>query len=232
MLRVWQALAIVCGVSLLVASYLENNIYPGVINSPYELLVEQPTSVSLSGAYDWDMMESMQTDGIGDVTWSADLDVTFVPSVGMSTMATVNSLPDTSPEIIEVDFTITAVVDDTAAYVDDGPSTVSKPAKGKGKHRGRIQIQGDDMNPEVSWAWNQDTPPTKSEMLTQLNSLYDGLTNAQKNARKDAIVKARKYIEDLPAGGANAKVSKTWQDTGKKTERIDLEIITGKAGTD
>jgi len=68
--------------------------------------------------------------------------------------------------------------------------------------------------------------------MTQLNSLYDGLTNAQKNARKDAIVKARKYIEDLPAGGANAKVSKTWQDTGKKTERIDLEIITGKAGTD
>ncbi len=223
-------LAVLVMTSLVVA-YSENNINPGTISASSEFPLEQSNSVSLSGADDWDSMEVSEQDSIGDVTWSADIAVTFMPSVGMSTSATVNELPaETPPSVVEVDFTITANVEDTASYVDDGPATTTFAATAKGKHRGRIQIQGDDMNPEVSWAWNQDDPPTKTEMITQLDNLYNGLTNAQKNKRKDAYKKAKKYIQGLPAAGADAVVMKTWQDTGTDTERIDLEIKTGKAG--
>jgi hypothetical protein len=127
--------------------------------------------------------------------------------------------------------TITAVVDDAAAYVDDGPASTLKAGKAKDKHRGRIQIQGNDLAQEVSWPWAQDTPPTKQDMLTQLDNLYNGLTQKQKDIRSDAYTKAKAYINGLPAGGADAAVSKTWQNKGTNTERIDLEIKKGKAGT-
>lgn len=42
-------------------------------------------------------------------------------------------------------------------------------------HRGRIQFQGPDMDPEISWAWAQDTPPTKADGLRELDRLYNSL---------------------------------------------------------
>ena len=98
-------------------------------------------------------------------------------------------------------------------------------------HRGRIQIQGPDMKPEVSWAWAQDTPPTKAEGLAQLDALYNGLTDKQKTERAGAYSKARAWIRGLPVGGVDAQVSKTWGGKKKKSNRIDIEVIKGKAFT-
>ena len=101
-------------------------------------------------------------------------------------------------------------------------------------HRGRIQIQGPDMDEEISWAWAQDTPPTKEDGLRELDKLYDSLTDKQKKARKEAYDKARKWIRNLPEAGVDAQVSKSWGNKDDSKKRIDIEVIKGKAftGTD
>ena len=102
----------------------------------------------------------------------------------------------------------------------------------KGKpHRGRIQIQGPDMNPEISWAWAQDAPPTKADGLRELDKLYDSLTDKQKKARKDAYAKVRTWIRNCPEAEADAQISQTWGNKDDSKKRIDIEVIKGKAFT-
>lgn len=98
-------------------------------------------------------------------------------------------------------------------------------------HRGRIQIRGPDMDEEFSWAWAQDTPPTKQDSLRELDKLYNSLTKKQKKARKDAYAKARKWIRELPETGVDAQVSKSWGNKDDSSKRIDIEVIKGKAFT-
>lgn len=149
-------------------------------------------------------------------------------------IATGNSVlvPLSSDEIIEgfhivdVEFADGGVLAAIPVVVVQEPDDPPPPA-----HRGRIQIQGPDMNPEVSWAWAQDTPPTKAEGLAQLDALYNGLTDKQKTERAGAYAKARVWIRGLPVGGVDAQVSKTWGGKKKKSNRIDIEVIKGKAFT-
>lgn len=98
-------------------------------------------------------------------------------------------------------------------------------------HRGRIQIQGPDMDEEISWAWAQDTPPTKEDGLRELDKLYDSLTDKQKKARRDAYAKARKWIRNRPEAGVDARVSQSWGNKDDSKKRIDIEVIKGKAFT-
>ena len=114
----------------------------------------------------------------------------------------------------------------TVVVVETDPQDPEEPA-----HRGRIQIQGPDMDEEISWAWAQDTPPTKADGLRELDRLYNSLTNRQKRARADAYAKARKWIRELPAAGVDAQVSKSWGNKDDKSKRIDIEVIKGKAFT-
>jgi hypothetical protein len=101
--------------------------------------------------------------------------------LGMSTSLLFGPLlpPNSTP----VSFMIALPEEDVEAPADEKP------------HRGRIQIQGPDMDPELSWAWAQDTPPTKAEALAKLDELVGQLTAKQKEAREDAIKKVRKFIE-------------------------------------
>lgn len=97
-------------------------------------------------------------------------------------------------------------------------------------HRGRIQIQGPDMDPEISWAWAQDTPPTKADGLRELDRLYNSLSKSQKKVRTAAYDKARKWIRGLPEDGVGP-VSKSWGNQEDTSKRIDIEVIKGKAFT-
>ncbi|HEY0608391.1 MAG TPA: RHS repeat-associated core domain-containing protein [Chitinophaga sp.] len=94
--------------------------------------------------------------------------------------------------------------------------------------RGRLQVQGDKVEKSVPWA--RDTPPTVSEGLAMLDELEGMLTKAEKKLRAAELAKARKFIINAgKSGGVDAPVSKTFLVQGTKHERVDIEVITGKA---
>ena len=107
------------------------------------------------------------------------------------------------------------------------PGPVSPP------HRGRIQVQGLDMAPELSSQWAQATPPTSAEGVQDLDGLQARCTATQLRHRREAFPKARRYIEDAAGRGVDAPVSRTFQDRGlpktAKDARVDIEVVYGRA---
>jgi hypothetical protein len=104
--------------------------------------------------------------------------------LGMSTSLLIGPL--LPPNSVPVSFMIALPEEDVEAPTEEKP------------HRGRIQIQGPDMNPELSWAWAQDTPPTKAEALAKLDELVGKLTAKQKEAREDAIKRYASLLRKHP----------------------------------
>lgn len=137
--------------------------------------------------------------------------------LGMSTSLLLG--PMLPPNSIPVAFMIALPEEDVEAPVEEKP------------HRGRIQIQGPDMDPELSWAWAQDTPPTKEEALKKLDELVGQLTAKQKEAREDAIKKVRKFIEEAPETGIDAQYINSWGNDKDPKKRVDIEVRKGKAFT-
>lgn len=110
-------------------------------------------------------------------------------------------------------------------------SKKSSSGPGPPAHRGRLQAQGPDL--EKSEAWAQDDPPTKSQMLEWLERLWESLSHREQEERKDSYQKAKKCIEQAPAGGIDAHVKKSFPNRKLRGGvRIDLEIETGKACID
>ena len=102
---------------------------------------------------------------------------------------------------------------------------------GLAAHRGRIQAQGAKL--EESVAWNQDKPLTASEGKQKLSELKAKLHRKDLAVREDAFKKADKYIDNATkCGGADAFISHSFRVQGTKHERVDIEIITGKAFTE
>jgi len=137
--------------------------------------------------------------------------------LGMSTSLLIGPL--LPPNSVPVSFMIALPEEDVEAPTEEKP------------HRGRIQIQGPDMNPELSWAWAQDTPPTKAEALAKLDELVGKLTAKQKEAREDAIKKVRKFIEEAPETGIDAQYINSWPNDKDPKKRVDIEVRKGKAFT-
>ncbi|WP_312933470.1 RHS repeat-associated core domain-containing protein [Pseudomonas sp.] len=99
---------------------------------------------------------------------------------------------------------------------------------GLAAHRGRIQAQGTKL--EESVAWNQDDPLTVKDAKKKLEELKGKLNKKELAARQDAFMKADKYIDNCArCGGANASVSRTFMVRDTKSERVDIEVITGRA---
>ncbi|MBP5076453.1 RHS domain-containing protein [Pseudomonas chlororaphis] len=99
---------------------------------------------------------------------------------------------------------------------------------GLAAHRGRIQAQGAKL--EESVAWNQDTPLTASDAKKKLEELKGKLSKKDLAARGDAFKKADKFIDNAAkCGGADAHISQTFMVKDTKHERVDIEVITGKA---
>lgn len=98
-------------------------------------------------------------------------------------------------------------------------------------HRVRIQVQGDDMDPERSSSFEKDYIMTKQEAIEMLNDLWNKLTPVQKADREDAYDKAKNYIGDSPSGGRISQGSKSFQQSNRRVSnaRIDIEINRGAA---
>ena len=96
------------------------------------------------------------------------------------------------------------------------------------QHRGRIQAQGAGY--EDSEAWHQPVPLTLADGLGKLNRLASRMPRRVLKARAIAIELARAWMVRMSNGGGVGRTSQTFQNPGStKGERIDIEVITGKA---
>ncbi len=99
---------------------------------------------------------------------------------------------------------------------------------GVAKNRGRILAQGAKLEESVSW--NQDVPITKKEAKEILQKLRDKLSKKDLKFREQAFSAAEKFIDNArDCGGIDAPVSKTFMVKDTKHERVDIEVIAGKA---
>lgn len=100
-------------------------------------------------------------------------------------------------------------------------------------HRGRIQIQGPDVEKRLgkdalSFPWSQDSVVSKTTALEALDGMVKKLTKSEATDRADAIKKAKKFITDAPASGVDS-LTRSWGNQEVSAKRVDIEVITGKA---
>lgn len=96
------------------------------------------------------------------------------------------------------------------------------------KHRGRFQAQGKSL--EESEPWAQDTDIYATEGLDLIDRLEKKLQKRDKDLRTSAFTKAKVYVGNAgQRNGVNAPVSKSYRVKGTQSERVDIEIILGRA---
>lgn len=99
------------------------------------------------------------------------------------------------------------------------------------KHRGRIQAQGGGL--EASESWSQDEPLKISKARLLFRRLTAKLSPKDRAKRKKAFEKAEQFVEQASqAGDVHAKLSHSFKVQGSKDERVDIEVISGKAFVD
>ncbi|WP_227430320.1 hypothetical protein [Psychrobacter sp. I-STPA6b] len=94
-------------------------------------------------------------------------------------------------------------------------------------HRGRIQAQGQKLEESVPWA--RETPPTMEEGLAMLEELKAKLPKQELKIREKAFLKAQRFIIQCRVTNGCDKVSITFLVKDTRSERVDIEIRTGKA---
>lgn len=95
-------------------------------------------------------------------------------------------------------------------------------------HRGRFQAQGNGLEESESWA--QDKPLSISKALFLLRSLAAKLNLNDFTKRKKAFEKAEEFVNNASEnGGVFAVKKKTFKVKGSKDERVDIEVLGGKA---
>jgi hypothetical protein len=111
-------------------------------------------------------------------------------------------------------------------------------AADKPAHRGRIQIQGPDVEARLgknalSFPWAQDTVVSKATAIEALDGMVKQLTKTEAADRAAAIISAKKFITNAPASGVDLlSIPKSWGNKDVSAKRIDTEVTTGKAFSD
>jgi hypothetical protein len=103
-------------------------------------------------------------------------------------------------------------------------------------HRGRLQVQGEDLDLDISWRWTRSEPPTKREAQRELDNLRTKLTSRQFKRRNQAFDKAQRFIRQAPATGVDAVVIESYYNNPRDPKypeaRVDVEVREGKAFKD
>jgi hypothetical protein len=100
------------------------------------------------------------------------------------------------------------------------------------EHRGRIQVQGRDVNGDPSYPWARSTPLPRSMALAGLGTLRDACSREQLRRRDEAFDRAERFIR---AGcvEAVAPVCRSFQNRNLPREhrhaRVDVDIFRGIA---
>lgn len=96
------------------------------------------------------------------------------------------------------------------------------------EHRGRFQAQGGDVEESESWA--QEHPLSVFKALDLMKNLILKLTSKDYKRREKEFEKAQNLIKEAGnSGGVRAKFTKTFKVKGSKNERVDIEVLSGKA---
>ena len=103
-----------------------------------------------------------------------------------------------------------------------------------GKFQAQGKIFGKDPGTGVTASWSQPIPPTVSQGVTMLASMWVRLTPGQQRALGNAFKKAAEHIATLPPTGTTERTSfyndgKRRVDVGKDANRVDLEVLFGEA---
>ena len=98
-------------------------------------------------------------------------------------------------------------------------------------HRGRIQVQGKDMQEDESRAWSQGSARLASDAHKDLADLEDSISTAQRDLRRRAFCKARRFVTNASdKGGVAAPVTQSFSDPRlDRTARVDIEVNRGTA---
>lgn len=100
-------------------------------------------------------------------------------------------------------------------------------------YRGRVQAQGDDIEQDggYSHSWAQDRPVTAPEGLSFLAKIKEQCTRSQQEQRKQAFVRARRFVKNASEQGGVGPESQphSFQDRNRNvpTARVDIEIRSG-----
>jgi hypothetical protein len=99
---------------------------------------------------------------------------------------------------------------------------------GSTDHRGRVQAQGGGTEQSVPWA--QRTPPTAIDGQRMLDELAALLTDAELQARRDAFVQAREFINRAAQAGGVGPMKKSFpRKPVRGGIRVDIEVQKGIA---
>ncbi|BAZ31579.1 hypothetical protein NIES4074_40520 [Cylindrospermum sp. NIES-4074] len=123
------------------------------------------------------------------------------------------------------------------------PQAIPREKTEQPKHRGVIQVQGDDMKKgfenlplglkhdkdTLSSAWAQPTPYPAATGLVALETMRLALSKKQLKVRTEAFKKANEFILRAQKSGGHPPISRTFKDPNMKNERVDIVIHTGIA---
>lgn len=95
-------------------------------------------------------------------------------------------------------------------------------------NRGRFQAQGNNTEKSASWA--TDEIITKQKGNERLNNLHGQLTSNELIVRREALQKARTFVNQAPPEGYLAQIIKSYHDdVRQRSIRVDVEIRAGSA---
>ena len=99
--------------------------------------------------------------------------------------------------------------------------------------RGRVQAQGDDIEQDggYSYPWAQKDPISDRDGLSFLANIEEQCSDSQKAERKQAFVKAKRFVDNASKQGGVGPESQphSFQDSKRtvKNARVDIEIRSG-----
>ncbi|MFK8164468.1 MAG: hypothetical protein AB8H12_18630 [Lewinella sp.] len=83
---------------------------------------------------------------------------------------------------------------------------------------------------EESEAWAQNKPLSVGKALQLLGKLFAKLKKKDAKRREKEFDKAQRLVEEAGRnGGIFAKMAKTFKVKGSKDERVDIEVLSGRA---
>ena len=96
-------------------------------------------------------------------------------------------------------------------------------------HRGRFQAQGKHL--EESEPWAQDEPLYIDQAQSKLTCLQEKISPHERRKRKNAFVQCESFIIRASENGGITIIDKPLRKSfpGNSTERVDLEVLKGKA---
>ncbi len=100
-------------------------------------------------------------------------------------------------------------------------------------YRGRVQAQGDDIEHDGGYScpWAQDQPVSDRDGLSFLAKIEEQCSESQKAERKQAFVKAKRFVNNASKQGGVSPESQphSFQDIRRtvKNARVDIEIRSG-----